>query len=144
MLALAQDLCETDGNGNKVRIVEDKKNGIQTFRTVVKRVHRVFVNYTHIRQHRSPNIDYMHLVMIKKERRAAPSYTMVLYNGQKQEICEVSRFQFLLVVMDRIFTLKRECQHDCDVLDVSGSVQNRRLVLRARRHKSKLHWQYHH
>ena len=97
MLALAQDLCETDEIGNKVRVADDKRNGVQAFRTVVKRVHRVFMNYTHIKQYRSQDIDYMYLITIKKERRSNPTYTMVVYDGQKIEIREVSLLNIYLL-----------------------------------------------
>jgi hypothetical protein len=91
LIVVAQELCETDDKGNNVKAHFDARN-TKSLKVICRRLNRVFMNYTLIKRHSSPDIDFMYLVTIKKERRHDPNYWIVLYNGKTNEIHEVSRF----------------------------------------------------
>ena len=96
LIVVQQEFCETDVNGRRVQIAADTRNGVKTIQVNVKRMYRIFCNYTHIRQHASPEVDYMYLITIKKERRENPEYFMVLFDGRSNGIVEVRNCLLML------------------------------------------------
>lgn len=99
MIAISQEVAETDDHGKTIRVIDDSRSGSKVLKVVTKRIRRVFMNYTLIKRHETLQEDASFLVSIKKERRARPQYIMVVCNAQTNTIQEVREIEQIVLIL---------------------------------------------
>ena len=66
---------------------------------ITRRIQRVFMNFSLVKNTFEPECDSKYLVYIKKARDPNPIYIMVLYDGKQDHLRQISEVMIVLLLI---------------------------------------------